>query len=75
MRCIHRYNRHIECGLAKPSFDLLIARGQALGVHPALLLSGNPLNADRSKEAAEHALLFDLYNQLTEHFHGTVVPL
>lgn len=33
---------NIECGIAKPSFDLIIKMSEVLKIHPALLFSENP---------------------------------
>ena len=34
---------NVECGLAKPSFDLIISIAENLSIHPALLFSTNAL--------------------------------
>ena len=33
---------NIECGIAKPSFDLIIKMSEVFKIHPALLFSENP---------------------------------
>lgn len=33
---------NIECGIAKPSFDLIIKMSEVFQIHPALLFSENP---------------------------------
>ena len=33
---------NIECGIAKPSFDLIIKMSEVFKIHPALLVSENP---------------------------------
>ncbi|MBR6081274.1 MAG: helix-turn-helix transcriptional regulator [Treponema sp.] len=59
---------NIECGLAKPSFDLLVTMGNALGVHPAMLLSDRPLDDIQRKAAEEHTMLAEIYKKLEKHF-------
>ena len=59
---------NIECGMAKPSFDLLITMGRVLGIHPALLLSDKPLETNQLKSAEEHTMLFSIYKNLENHF-------
>ncbi|MBQ4496995.1 MAG: helix-turn-helix transcriptional regulator [Spirochaetaceae bacterium] len=59
---------NIECGMAKPSFDLLITMGKVLGIHPALLLSDKPLETNQLKSAEEHTMLFSIYKNLENHF-------
>ena len=59
---------NLECGLAKPSFDLLITMGKVLGIHPALLLSDKPLMANQQISAEEHTMLFDIFKRLQKHF-------
>ena len=58
---------NIECGIAKPSFDLIIDIATVLGVHPALLFSSNPIQSDVSKEIKQHELLLEMYNKLQEY--------
>lgn len=59
---------NLECGLAKPSFDLLITMGKVLGIHPALLLSDKPLTANQQISAEEHTMLFEIFKRLQKHF-------
>ena len=59
---------NIECGIAKPSFDLIIDIATVLGVHPALLFSSNPIQSDVSKEIQQHELLLEMYNKLQGYF-------
>lgn len=59
---------NIECGLAKPSFDLLITMAKVLGIHPALLLSDKPLSTNQKKTSEEHTMLFEIYKKLEKHF-------
>ena len=61
---------NLECGLAKPSFDLLINMGKVLGIHPALLLSDKPLDAFQKTSAEEHTTLFEIYKRLEKHFNN-----
>ena len=59
---------NIECGIAKPSFDLIIDIATVLDVHPALLFSSNPIQSDVSKEIQQHELLLEMYNKLQGYF-------
>ncbi|MBQ8678689.1 MAG: helix-turn-helix transcriptional regulator [Treponema sp.] len=59
---------NIECGLSKPSFDLILTIATVLGVHPALLFSSNPIQSDVSKEIQQHELLLEMYNKLQGYF-------
>ena len=59
---------NIECGMSKPSFDLLITMGKVLGIHPALLLSDKPLETNQIKSAEEHTMLLSIYKKLQKHF-------
>ncbi len=59
---------NIECGISKPSFDLLITMGKVLGIHPALLLSGETVESNQEKSAEEHTMLFGIYKKLKKHF-------
>ena len=61
---------NIECGLSKPSFDLLVTMGNVLGIHPALLLSDKPLDFNQEKSAEEHTMLFSIHKKLEKHFNG-----
>lgn len=59
---------NIECGIAKPSFDLILDIATVLDVHPALLFSSNPIQSNVSKEIEQHELLLEMYNKLQEYF-------
>ncbi len=59
---------NLECGLAKPSFDLIITMGKVLGIHPALLFSDKPLNSYQETIARERTLLYEIYKRLEKHF-------
>ena len=61
---------NIECGISKPSFDLILTIAEVLEIHPALLFSGNPLQADNSKEIQEHELLVEFYEKLKNNFQN-----
>mgnify|MGYP002869471791 CR=1 FL=1 len=46
---------NIECGIGKPSFDLLVTMANVLGIHPARLLSDNEKKSLKDERAeAEH---------------------
>lgn len=59
---------NIECGIAKPSFDLILDIATVLGIHPALLFSSNPIQGEASKEIEQHELLLEMYNKLQGYF-------
>ncbi len=59
---------NIECGLSKPSFDLILTIAKVLDVHPALLFSSNPLQADSANEIRQQQLLLELYAKLKSYF-------
>ena len=42
--------------------------GNALGVHPAMLLSDRPLDDIQRKAAEEHTMLAEIYKKLEKHF-------
>lgn len=53
---------NIECGLAKPSFDLIISIANTLNIHPAYLFSST-VNIPESY-LQEHTILENFYNIL-----------
>ena len=62
---------NIECGLGKPSFDLLVTQANVLGIHPAQLMQDEEKqNPDRAKELseAEHTLLMEIYTRIKKNF-------
>lgn len=59
---------NIECGIAKPSFDLILDIATVLGVHPALLFSSNSIQSDVSKTTEQYELLLEMYNKLQGYF-------
>ncbi len=60
---------NIECGLGKPSFDLLVTMANVFGIHPAQLLKDEE-KTDRTKEQseAEHTLLMEIYTRIKKNF-------
>ena len=58
---------NIECGVAKPSFDLLIKMADVLGIAPAMLLEEEKSQSAPS-ENEEHLLLFEIYKKMKHHF-------
>lgn len=64
---------NIECGLAKPSFDLMLLIAQVLKITPADFFA----SADSASEPAsneriltEYKLLREFYEKLKVHFEG-----
>lgn len=68
MRCTTSTIGNIECGIAKPSFDLILDIATVLGVHPALLFSSNSIQSDVSKTTEQYELLLEMYNKLQGYF-------
>ena len=59
---------NIECGLAKPSFDLLVTIARVLGIHPACLFSDKTMEVSQESFSEDHTMLFDIYKRLEKHF-------
>ncbi len=53
---------NIECGLAKPSFDLIISIANTLNIHPAYLFSSTANIPENYLQ--EHKILENFYNIL-----------
>lgn len=58
---------NLECGLAKPSFDLLVDIAKALDVHPSMLLSENKISSNNPPELNDRIFLENLYERLKVH--------
>lgn len=61
---------NIECGIAKPSFDLIVAMANALKVSPAdFFLSATTDEKGNAKDVIkERKLLLEIYEKLKTHF-------
>lgn len=59
---------NIECGIAKPSFDLLIRMADILGINPAQFFSASQFSDVQHTLMEEHKMLQSLYQTLQEHF-------
>ncbi len=61
---------NIECGIAKPSFDLLVAMAKSLGVSPAdFFVSATTDEKGNIKDVfKERKLLLEIYEKLKTHF-------
>ena len=57
---------NIECGLAKPSFDLIISIAKTLNIHPSYLFSTT--THIPQEYLIEHELLEKFYKSLKSHF-------
>ena len=58
---------NVECGLAKPSFDLIISIAENLSIHPALLFSTHALIPEKYQN--DRKVLETIFNTLqTEIF-------
>lgn len=59
---------NIECGVAKPSFDLLIAMARVLSVTPSELLEDKETKEkDNASKISEHLLLLEIYSKLKDN--------
>lgn len=60
---------NIECGVAKPSFDLLLKMADVLKITPSLLLKDDDSKTDQNvNQISEHVLLLELYSKLKNLF-------
>ncbi len=60
---------NIECGIGKPSFDLLITMANVLGIHPGRLLMGEGKeDSKKEQSAAEHTMLMEIYTNIKKNF-------
>ncbi|MBO7047719.1 MAG: helix-turn-helix transcriptional regulator [Spirochaetia bacterium] len=59
---------NIECGIAKPSFDLLIRMADTLSINPAQFFSADKFTDVQQTLMDEHKMLKDFYHTLQEHF-------
>ena len=61
---------NIECGLSKPSFDLILTLATVLEIHPSRLFLDVPLQAsDKNQtENEQYTLLLEFYTKLRIYF-------
>lgn len=61
---------NIECGIAKPSFDLIISMATVLNVEPSELFVSLEAETESSKTnfIKEHKMLSEIYAQLKDYF-------
>src|SRR5574344_125805 len=59
---------NIECGLAKPSFDLILSIGKNLDVEPALLFASDTFWSTENKNNPDYELLHSIYQSLDIRF-------
>ena len=57
---------NIECGIAKPSFDLIIKMAEIFQIHPALLFSENPA-ADYAEIQNDRKLLTEIKTMIESY--------
>lgn len=55
---------NIECGIASPSFDLLLKIAEVLEIHPAFLLAEENLFLNSKSETPEKILLEEIYEKI-----------
>lgn len=64
---------NIECGLAKPSFDLIIKLSLVLEIHPAMLFATEDLLLllnKKSQISKDRILLEQLYSEIRIHLQS-----
>lgn len=61
---------NIECGLSKPSFDLILTLADVLEVHPALLFSAKPIVATSTMEKQTVLLIKEEIDELLARHIG-----
>ena len=59
---------NIECGIAKPSFDLIIRMSDVLSINPAQFFSASQFSDVQETLMEEHKMLKDLFLSLQSHF-------
>lgn len=63
---------NIECGLAKPSFDLILTISEILEIKPAYLFASDDLLLKPLEISEEYELLQDLYQKLNTYFSSKI---
>lgn len=63
---------NIECGKAKPSFDLLIGMADKLGIHPAFLLASDLCFEHADVRKKEHYLMMSIYKKLDDFLNREI---
>lgn len=64
---------NIECGIAKPSFDLIITIAEVLDVEPAALFASTEIATLPEKKnnlIEEHKMLSEIYTKLKKYFEN-----
>lgn len=59
---------NIECGVAKPSFDLILAISDVLKIHPAFLFASDECFSNGMGTTKDHQLLQEIYEKIKNHF-------
>lgn len=59
---------NIECGMAKPSFDLILAIAAVLKIHPAFLFASDECFANGMASSKDRELLQEIYEKIRIHF-------
>ncbi|MBR2463381.1 MAG: helix-turn-helix transcriptional regulator [Spirochaetaceae bacterium] len=59
---------NIECGVAKPSFDLILSIADVLKIHPAFLFASDECFAGGMVSTKDHELLQEIYERIKAHF-------
>ncbi len=62
---------NIECGLSKPSFDLIVRISKVLEINPAQLFSATPVIGNTKKEEIQDQILTKFYTELKSYFNDT----
>lgn len=58
---------NIECGVAKPSFDLILTIAQVLKIHPAFLFASEECFSNGIISTKDHELIQEIYEKIQSH--------
>lgn len=64
---------NIECGLAKPSFDLIVKLSSVLEIHPAMLFATEDqllVLCEKAQTSKDRILLEHLYSEIRLHLQS-----
>lgn len=59
---------NIECGLANPSFDLILKMAEVLGTHPSYLFATEDILLKQPEPSRDKLLLAEIYKKLKLFF-------
>lgn len=61
---------NIECGLAKPSFDLIVKMASVLGVSPAMFFSESEETARNFRTDESKMILIEIYGKIKSYLEN-----